>query len=109
MYQFIDIFMRGNETVRTLFVSSKPDNTGLLQTLVTFSQKSKVRAFSLVFCVFDVYRPTREIFTHMETSSLPVKDCNARHLWPLSSEGSIACHTYCDTGHPFIMVISEDP
>ena len=20
-----------------------------------------------------------------------------------------ACHTYCDTGHPFIMVISEDP
>ena len=33
----------------------------------------------------------------------------ARHSWPLSSEGSLACHTYCDTGHPFIMVISEDP
>ena len=32
----------------------------------------------------------------------------ARHLWPLSSEGSILCYTYCDTGHPFIMVISED-
>ena len=28
--------------------------------------------------------------------------------WPLSSEGSFACHTYCDTGHPFIMIISED-
>ena len=28
----------------------------------------------------------------------------ARHSWPLSSEGSLACHTYCDTGHPFIMV-----
>ena len=27
----------------------------------------------------------------------------------LSSEGSLACYTYCDTGHPFIMVISEDP
>ena len=27
----------------------------------------------------------------------------------LSSEGSLACHTYCDKGHPFIMVISEDP
>ena len=26
-----------------------------------------------------------------------------------SSEGSLACHTNCDTGHPFIMVISEDP
>ena len=33
----------------------------------------------------------------------------ARHLWPLSSEGSLACHTYCDTGHPFIKVISKDP
>ena len=33
----------------------------------------------------------------------------ARHSWPLSSEGSLACHTYCDTGHLFIMVISEDP
>ena len=32
----------------------------------------------------------------------------ARHSWPLSSEGSLACHTYCDTGHPFIMVIFED-
>ena len=33
----------------------------------------------------------------------------ARHSWPLSSEGSLAYHTYCDTGHPFKMVISEDP
>ena len=30
-------------------------------------------------------------------------------LMALSSEGSLAYHTYCDTGHPFIMVISEDP
>ena len=33
----------------------------------------------------------------------------AGHSWPLSSEGSLACHTFCDKGHPFIMVISEDP
>ena len=33
----------------------------------------------------------------------------ARHSWPLSTEGSLACHTYWDTGHPFIMAISEDP
>ena len=33
----------------------------------------------------------------------------AQHLWPLSSEGSLACHTSCNTGHPFIMVISEEP
>ena len=55
---------------------------------------------------------TREFFTHMKTSPLPVKAANfkiltyALHSWPLSSEG---CHNYCDTGHPFIMVISEDP
>ena len=34
---------------------------------------------------------------------------HAHHLWPLSSEGSLACHTYCNTVHPFKMVISEDP
>ena len=33
----------------------------------------------------------------------------ARQSWSLSSEGSLACHTYCDKGHPFIMVISEEP
>ena len=32
----------------------------------------------------------------------------ARHFWPLSSEGSLACYTCCDTGHPFMMVISDD-
>ena len=33
----------------------------------------------------------------------------ARHSRPWSSEGSLTCHTYGDTGLPFIMVISEDP
>ena len=32
----------------------------------------------------------------------------SRHSWSLSSEGSLAWNTYYDTGHPFIMVISED-
>ena len=31
------------------------------------------------------------------------------HSWPLNSEGSFTCHIYCDTGKPFIMVISKDP
>ena len=25
-----------------------------------------------------------------------------RPSWPLSSEGTLACHTYCDTGQPLI-------
>ena len=66
------------------------------------------------FLLFGVFRPTCEFFTHMETSPLPVKDCKfsltyARHSWPLSSEDSLACHTYCDTRNQFIMVFPEDP
>ena len=65
------------------------------------------------FFFFWVIHPTREFFTHLKTSPLPIKGCKfytfARHLWPLSSEGSLACHTYCNTGHPFIMIISGDP
>ena len=32
-----------------------------------------------------------------------------RQLWLLSSDVSLACHIFCDTGLPFIMVISEEP
>ena len=46
----------------------------------------------------------------MEESLLPGEGLQtltyARQLWPLSIEGSLGCHTYCDAGHPFI---SEDP
>ena len=31
-----------------------------------------------------------------------------RHPWPLSSEGSLTSHTYCDTGPHFIMVIAVE-
>ena len=33
----------------------------------------------------------------------------AVHSWPFCSEGFLACHTYCDTGHRFKLVIYEDP
>ena len=33
----------------------------------------------------------------------------ARYLWPLSSEGSLACYTYCNTGHPFIIGYLRGP
>ena len=62
-----------------------------------------------LFCLFGVNGPIREFFTHVETSPLPVQIMTyARHSWTLSSEGSLACHTYCDRGHPFITVISKD-
>ena len=31
------------------------------------------------------------------------------YIRPLSSDSSLKCHTFCDTGKPFIVVISEDP
>ena len=34
---------------------------------------------------------------------------NTQHSRSLSSEGSLACHIYCDRDHPLIMVITEDP
>ena len=57
--------------------------------------------------LFGVFRPTREFFTHMETSPLSMKGC--KFLPMLVTYGSLACHTHCDTGQPFRMVIFEDP
>ena len=31
-----------------------------------------------------------------------------QHLWPLSSGGSLACHTYCNTGHPRTRTITPN-
>ena len=66
----------------------------------------RVNVHDLVCLVLiGVYCPSREFFTHMEMSPLPMKGCkfwHARHSWPLSGEGSLACHTYCDMGHPFL-------
>ena len=32
----------------------------------------------------------------------------ARHSWPMSSEGTLTCHSYYDTDLPFIIVVSKD-
>ena len=44
----------------------------------------------------------------IDGEGLQILTC-ARHSWPLSSEGYLAFHIYCDTGHPFLVVISKDP
>ena len=57
-------------------------------------------------CLYRVYRSALEFLTHLETSPSLVKGCK---FWPmLGTHGiwavrvTLACHTYCDTGHPFI-------
>ena len=73
---------------------------------------NEIRMSNIVFDCCWVFRSTREFFTHgdvtMTGEGFQVLTY-ARHLFALSSEGSSACHTYCETGHPFIMVISENP
>lgn len=34
--------------------------------------------------------------------------CSAIMTINLSIVGSLACHTYCETGHPFVMIVSKD-
>ena len=50
--------------------------------------------------LFVVFRPTKKN-TSFGDVAIADEDLQilsyARHLWPFSSEGSLACHTYCDT------------
>ena len=82
-------------------------NDFLFGRIATPSQSSfyhlRLGLFVVVFC------STREFYTNMETSPVPVKGCK---FWPMLGiyghcEGSLACNTYCDKGHPFIIVISK--
>ena len=53
-----------------------------------------------LICLCGVYRPTREFFTHMETSPLPVKGCKfdlysalmAFEQWGLFNVSHLLCH-----------------
>ena len=68
--------------------------------------------FLCFLCLFRVFRPTWEFFTHTEIVGEWLQILTyARNMQPLSSEGSLACHTYWDTGHLFtsILAIPEDP
>ena len=73
------------------------------------SSQHRTVASSLSLYLFGVLRPTRECYGDVIITGkgFQILICT-RHLWPLRSER--VCHTYySDTGHPFIMVISEDP
>ena len=53
---------------------------------------------------------SRIFHSYGDVTTTAVKGCKfltyARHLWPLSSDSFLAFIPYCNTGHPFIMVIS---
>ena len=66
----------------------------------------------LFVCLYGGFQPTREFFHSFGDVTITGKVLQiytyTRHSWALSSEGSLTGHAYCDTGHPFIMVTSED-
>ena len=67
----------------------------------------------MIFCLF-VWSSPSHSWTFLSFEDVTIVDkglqilINDRYLWALTSESSLACHTYCDKAHPFIMVISED-
>ena len=75
-----------------------------------------VRSYTHCVCLFVLvffFGPNREIYHSYRDVTITCEGLQiltyAQYVWPLSSEGSLACHTYWDTGHPLIMVISEEP
>jgi hypothetical protein len=66
----------------------------------------------LIDWLFTVLRPAQEFFTYMETSPMPVKGCKiwayAPRSGPLSREGSLSYHTYCETVPRFIRSPPKD-
>ena len=73
--------------------------------------KTEHKAYNVrVWRLFGVSHRTRDIFTHSTIISEKLQLLTyARYLWPLSCEGPEACHTYCGTLHPLVMVIFYDP
>jgi hypothetical protein len=63
-------------------------------------------------CLFFVYSRTSNFSAIWRLSPLPVTRLQilayARRSGPLSREGSLSCHTYCDTGPRFIRSHSKD-
>ena len=70
--------------------------------------------FSDFFCLFGFFFvPVENFWTHIKTYNMETINekglqilTYARHSWPLSNEDFLACHIYCDTGHPLKMVFS---
>ena len=76
-------------------------------------KKLSLKVNNILVCLFGGFSSHSQVFHSYGDLIITVEGLQmfsyTRHSWQLSSEGSLACHTYCDTGHPFIKVISYDP
>ena len=71
-----------------------------------FTNLATKQVISLLVC-FGFFVPLKNFYSYGDTVT--------GKIWTFSSmictygiECSLTCHTYCDTVHPFIMVVSED-
>ena len=67
------------------------------------SVKGKDLFVCLLDCLFVWYLSSHSRILHLYGDATIIGErlqmlTYARHLWPLRSEGSSACHTYCETG-----------
>jgi hypothetical protein len=67
----------------------------------------------LGFCLFVCFEPHEQFVSYLVAVTI-TDDRGANldlclTLTAFSSEGSFTCHTYCDTGPPFLRSYSKDP
>ena len=97
-----------------LLINVSQISNGALRSLFSFVKQLKKKSFEFCVCVclFGVFSSQSRIFHPFGDNTINGEGLQiltyARHSWPVSSEGSLVCQTYCDTGHPFIMLTSED-
>ena len=92
------------QNLHILFYAKQPKYLTYFKKKIQWIIPSKI-VFCVFVCLFVFF------FVPLENFSL-IWRCEglqiltySRHKWQLSSEGSFACHIYCDTGHPFIIPV----
>ena len=101
---FCEIYITSRQSVFTNFCG-KEDEFRIRTTTTDNERISMKRAkMSFLFISLGFFVPFENyLFTHMETSFLPLKGSlfwsMLDTLWSLSNEGSLAYHTNCDTGY----------
>ena len=98
---------------RNLFLSGSQRDHYLSKHQMTWKFINEQVKLCMFLCfLFGVFRPTRELYTHMETSSLQVKSWNFVYLYSalmaIEQLRFFIVPHHLDTRNLFIMVISED-
>jgi hypothetical protein len=78
-----------------------------------FSKKNISSVKKLWICLFVCFESHEQYFSYL--ANVTITDDKAANLdlclalTAFSSEGSFACHTYCDMGPPFLRSYPKDP